>query len=430
MNKILRGRLLTFLRKPDNHNDTEAFDFLEDGYLSIKNGKITSRGQFSEFKFDEEHTNIEIIDHRPNIIMPGFIDVHNHFPQLRVLASYGTQLMDWLTNFTFPEEAKFSKSSHCNKFAKIFIQTLFNHGTTTSVSFGSVHQASVDSLFSEALAKNMCLIAGKVMMDRNAPKNVLDTPESSYRETKSLIEKWHKKERLKYAVSPRFCITSSARQLELAGALMKEFDDCYLQTHLSENKQEIALAMSLFPSSKDYLDIYAQHNLLGPKSLMGHSIHLSPREIYQMAETKTVAVHCPTSNLFLGSGLYNFVRLSDNGVRTAIASDTGGGTSFSMLQNLDAAYKIQQLQNYSLDPLTSFYWITLGNANALGLQNEIGSLESGRYADIVVLNSKATRLSADRLLDCNNLIEELFVVQTLGDDRFVEAVYVAGSRVK
>lgn len=430
MKKILRGRLFTFLRKPKNYEDTGAFEFFEDGYLLVENGKILSRGQFSQLKTIEKQIDIEIVDHRPNIIMPGFVDVHNHFPQLRVIASYGTQLLDWLKNYTFPEEKKFSKKTYCERYAKIFIQTLLNHGTTTSVSFGSVHPASIDALFSEALSKKMCVIAGKVMMDRNAPEGVLDTAVSSYDETKNLIEKWHKKGRLKYAVSPRFCITSSERQLELAGALIKEFDDCYLQTHLSENKKEIALAMSLFPSSKDYLDIYDRYNLLGPKSLMGHSIHLSQREISRMAETRTVAVHCPSSNLFLGSGLYDFLRFSKNGVRTAISTDTGGGTSFSMLQNLDAAYKIQQLQNFSLDPLTSFYWATLGNACALGLQSEIGSLEIGHFADLVVLDTKATDLSKARLFECGNIVEELFVLQTLGDDRFVSGVYVAGSRVK
>ena len=276
----------------------------------------------------------------------------------------------------------------------------------------------------------MCIVAGKVMMDRNAPNNVLDSARSSYDDSKSLIKKWHNKDRARYAISPRFGITSTREQLEMAGDLKKEFDDCYVQTHISENLEEIKLTLSLFPEHKNYLDIYGHYGLVGSKSLLGHAIHLTSYERSQMEEHKAVAVHCPTSNLFLGSGLFDLPDLKSRGVRTAIATDTGGGTSHSMLKTLADAYKIQQLRGYSINPLETFYWGTLGNARALRLHHEIGSLKRGNFADFVVLNSRASQLSEIRMQTCDSLIEELFILQTLGDDRYVESVYIAGKKQK
>lgn len=428
MKTVIRGRILTFKRAPIDSEDTDSYIYFDDGYVEIENQKISSIGLFSDFIF--ESPNCEYTDYRPNLIMPGFIDTHNHFPQLQVIASYGTQLLDWLKNYTFPEEAKFKNYNYAKLVAKNFINTLLDHGTTTSVSFCSVHVESVKALFEEAEKYNMCLISGKVMMDRNAPNSVLDNAQASYDQSKELISNWHQKKRARYAISPRFAITSSAKQLELAGVLASEFNDCYVQTHLSENIEEIELTLSLFPDRKNYLDIYMYHGLLGPKSLMGHSIHLDDYERRQMAETKAVAVHCPTSNLFLGSGLFDLAGFEQLSIRTAIATDTGGGTSFSMLRTLDEAYKIQQMQNHSLNPLQSIYWATLGNACALGLDNEVGSLKEGMFADIIVLDSRATALSNIRMETCENLNEELFVLQTLGDDRFIKAVYVAGIKYR
>ena len=428
MKTLIRGRILSFKRRPFSINDTESYLYFSDGFLLIKDKKIVALKAFGELP--ESWSDITYIDYRPNLIIPGFVDVHNHFPQLQVIASYGTQLMEWLEKYTFPEEAKFADHQFSEQTAKLFIKTLLNNGTTSSISFCSVHKESAEALFNEAEKYNMCLIAGKVMMDRNAPSEVLDTAQSSYDDTKNLIKKWHKKNRSRYAISPRFGITSTHEQLELAGALKAEFDDCYVQTHISENKAEIELTLSLFPERKNYLDIYIHYGLIGSKSLLGHAIYLDAYERAQMREMQAIAVHCPTSNLFLGSGLFDLVDLREKGVRTGIATDTGGGTSHCMLQTLADAYKIQQLRGYSLNPLESFYWATLGNSCALGMSDEIGSLQPGSFADFIVLNSRATKLSEIRMNKCESLTEELFVVQTLGDDRFIDSVYIAGEKQK
>ncbi len=428
MRTLVRGRILSFKYEPSSISDSESYVYFDDGFLLIENKKIVGVKAFDNLP--EDWSTLDFIDHRPNIIFPGFIDTHNHFPQLKVIASYGTQLMEWLAKYTFPEEAKFGDYKVAKQIAKQFLKTLINNGTTSTVSFCSVHRESAETLFMEAEKYDMCIVAGKVMMDRNAPNEVLDTPNSSYDHSKLLIDKWHKKKRARYAISPRFAITSTPEQLELAGALKAEFDDCYVQTHISENKNEIELTLSLFPERKNYLDIYIHHGLIGSKSLLGHAIHLDGYEKDQMCELQAVAVHCPTSNLFLGSGLFDLVDLKKRGVRTAVATDTGGGTSHSMLQTLAEAYKIQQLRENSLSPLEAFYWGSLGNACALGLNHEIGSFDIGRFADFIVINSRATELSAIRMKNCESLLEELFVIQTLGDDRFIESVYIAGKKWK
>ena len=289
-----------------------------------------------------------------------------------------------------------------------------------------MHPESVDAYFAEAVRRNMAMAGGKVMMDRNAPEAVRDTPQSSYDQSKSLIARWHGAGRALYAISPRFAITSTPEQMEMAGTLAAEHPDCYIQTHLSENHGEIALTRELYPWARDYLDVYERYGLLGPRSLFGHCIHLEDREKSAMAETGSIAVFCPTSNLFLGSGLYDEAGLRDLGVRRAIATDVGGGTNYSMLRSLDEGYKILQLRGQSLSPLNSFYWTTLGNARALGLEDKIGTLEMGTEADIVVLDSRATSAMALRMETVGTLSEELFVLQTLGDDRAVVETYSAG----
>ena len=428
MKTLYRARILTFERAPLSLVDEEAYSYYSDGYLLVENLKIVGLGSFESRP--AEAFDLPFVDYRPFLILPGFIDTHSHFPQMRVIASYGTKLMEWLEKYTFPEEAKFQKYDYAKMIARSFIETLIDHGTTTSVTFCTVHSASVDAIFEEANKKNMCMVAGKVMMDRNAPSRVLDDAQSSYDESKNLIEKWHKNRRAKYAISPRFAITSTPGQLEAAGTLYAKYDDCYLQTHLSENLNEISAAMSLFPERKNYLDIYNYYGLLGPKSLLGHCIHLDPYERSQMVETGAVAVHCPTSNLFLGSGLFDMDDFNQRGIKVAVATDTGGGTSYSMLSTLSQAYKIQQLRNYNFDPLQSIYSATLGNAIALGLEHEIGCLKKGAVADFIVLDSHATSVSRNRMETCQDLIEELFILQTLGDDRSVKAVYIAGSKAK
>jgi guanine deaminase len=293
-----------------------------------------------------------------------------------------------------------------------------------------VHKESAEAYFSEAARRNMRLIGGKVLMDRNAPEGLRDSPQSAYEDTRALIQKWHGKGRALYAISPRFAITSTDAQLAVAQALVSEHPECYIQTHLSENHDEIALAKSLFPWARDYTDVYERYDLLGPKSLFGHCIHLGPREVQALASSRSVAVFCPTSNLFLGSGLYDRDCLMRSGVRMAIATDVGGGTNYSMLRTLDEGYKVLQLRGQKLSPFSSFYMATLGNARALGLEHSIGTLKEGTDADIVVLDAQATPAMRLRYETVQSLGEELFLLQTLGDDRAVAEVYVRGAPMK
>ena len=371
------------------------------------------------------------IEHHPGkLILPGFIDLHIHLPQTKVIASYGAQLMEWLERYTFVEEARYADPAVAEKGATFFLDELFRNGTTTAVVYGSVHAQSAEALFAESARRGSAMIAGKVMMDRGAPEALLDTAQSSYDDSKALIEHWHGRDRQLYAVTPRFAITSTPAQLEAAGALLAEHEGVYLQTHLSENQAEIDYVRALYPDAEDYTGLYESFGLLGPRSLMGHCLHLSPREQARMAETRSVAVLCPTSNLFLGSGLADRQSLEANGVRTGLATDVGGGTSYSMLRTAAEAYKVEQLRGRPLPAHEALRWITRGNAEALGMEDQIGSIEVGRYADLVVLDSAATPAMSHRMERCESLEEELFVLLTLGDDRAVVATYIRGTNIR
>ncbi|SFL18711.1 guanine deaminase [Shimia haliotis] len=425
---LLRGRVLDFHSRPEGEADTAAYRYIEDGAILMKDGKIKAVGAYCDVA--AKATDAAVTDHRPNLLMAGFIDTHVHFPQVQVIASWGSQLLDWLNNYTFPEETRFESPVHCEAMAGHFYDLLLSHGTTTAVSFCSVHTASVDAYFSEAARRNMCMIGGKVMMDRNAPDALTDTPVSGYDNSKALIDKWHGKGRAHYAITPRFAITSTPEQMEMAGALVAEHPECFVQTHLSENHDEIAFTAELYPQAPDYLGVYESYGLLTPKTLLGHSIHLQPREIEVLAETQAKPVFCPTSNLFLGSGLFDDAGLRSKNIQNAIATDIGAGTSYSMLQTLNEGYKVLQLQNQKLHPLQAFHWITRGNAEVLGLADRIGTLEVGTDADIVVLNSRATPAMDLRMQCAETLSEELFVLQMLGDDRAIAETYVAGKAMK
>ncbi|RDW13845.1 guanine deaminase [Paracoccus thiocyanatus] len=420
MRQLIRGRTLSFYADPAETQ--AAFAYHQDGAVVVQDGKIVAMGDYAALR----EPGLAEIDHRPNLILPGFIDPHIHFPQVQVIASWGAQLLDWLNTYTFPEEARFGDQGHAPLMAEKFLDLLLSHGTTTAVAFCSVHPQSAEALFSAAEARGMAMIAGKVMMDRNAPESVLDTPQQGYDDSKALIAKWHRRGRQRYAITPRFAITSTPEQLQMAGQLVREHPDCHIQTHLSENRDEIAYTLELYPQARDYLDIYETYGLLSDKLLLGHSIHLEPREIARMAETGARAVFCPTSNLFLGSGLFDAAGLRAAGVVSGIASDVGGGTSYSMLQTLAEGYKVLQLRNQKLHPLAAFHWATRGNALALGMADRIGTLDPGSDADLVVLDSRATPAMALRMDRAETLAEELFVLQILGDDRAIAQTYVAG----
>lgn len=423
----LRGRLLWFVDDPDSVGGA-AHRYLEDGLLLIRDGLVLAAGPASAL-LSELPDGAEIIDHRPHLIMPGFIDAHLHLPQTQVIASYGAQLIDWLNRYTFVEEQKSADPAHAERQARFFLDELLASGTTTASIYGSVHPASVEALFAHSSTRNTRMIAGKVMMDRNAPAALTDTAESGYAESKALIARWHGKGRQLYAVTPRFAITSSPQQLAAAGRLAAEHPDCHIQTHINENRAEIALTAELYPDAVDYTAVYEHYGLLRANSLMGHCIHMTEREWAAFAAIGAVAVFCPTSNLFLGSGLFDWARARREGVRVAVASDIGAGTSYSMLRTLAEAYKVLQLQGQTLSAFAALHAITRGNAMALGLADRIGSFEPGREADLVVLDIGATRVMAHRLETARDLAEELFVLVTLGDERNVAATYVMGQRV-
>ena len=425
--KVLRGRILWFTADPRTAPEP-AHHYIEDGALLIEHGLVRQAGEAWPILASlPQGTQVE--DHRPHLIMPGFIDPHIHFPQTQVIASFGAQLLDWLQKYTFIEEQKFSDPAHCARNARFFFDELLRNGTTTAVAFCSVHAQSVEAFFAESQRRNTLMIAGKVLMDRNAPEALRDTAESGYEESKALITKWHKRGRQRYAIAPRFAVTSSESQLEAAGALAREHTDCHVETHLSENEAEIALVRELFPWSRDYTDVYAHYGLLGPKTLLGHCIHMSARERAVLADARSVAVFCPTSNLFIGSGLFDWRATTEAGVRIGVATDVGGGTSYSMLRTMAEAYKVLQLQGQNLPALQAFHAITRGNAEALGLQDVIGSFEPGRACDAVVLDSSATMAMRHRMATVRTLEEELFLLMTLGADRNVAATYVMGERV-
>jgi guanine deaminase len=424
--RALRGRLLWFVDDPATAGEA-AHRYVEDGLLVIVDGLVRAAGEARELLSTLPH-GAEIVDHRPHLIMPGFIDAHLHMPQTQVIASYGAQLMDWLNRYTFVEEQKLGEQGHPEKLVTFLLDELLANGTTTAVIYCSVHPHSAEAMFAASHARNTRMLAGKVMMDRNAPDALTDTAENAYTDSKALIARWHGKGRQLYVISPRFVVTSTPEQMAAAGRLAAEHPDCHVQTHINENRAEITLANELYPESGDYAGIYQHYGLLGPKSLMGHCIHMTDREWRRFAQTGAVAVFCPTSNLFLGSGLFDWARARAEGVPIAVATDIGGGTSYSMLRTMAEAYKVLQLQRQSLSAFAALHAITLGNAKALSLDHLIGSFEPGREADVVVLDPAAQRAMAHRLETARDLAEELFVLVTLGDDRNVVATYVMGER--
>ncbi len=426
--RALRGRLLTFRDDPATAGE-DAYSYIEDGLILLSGGRIAEMGEAAELlaRLPEGTA----VDHFPGgLILPGFIDAHIHFPQTQVIASYGAQLMDWLERYAFAEELRFAEPAHAAAVAGFFLDELARNGTTTAAVYGTVHPQAAEAFFTESHRRNTRMIAGKVLMDRNAPDGLLDTARSGYEESEALIQRWHGKGRQLYAVTPRFAITSTEAQLEAAGALLQEHPDCYLQTHLSENRREIETVHELFPWAESYTQVYERFGLLGARSLFGHCIHLSDQERRLLSESRSVAVFCPTSNLFIGSGLFDMAKAHDPilHLRVGLASDVGGGTSYSMLQTLAEGYKVLQLQHQNLPALLGFYWLTLGNARALGLDGTIGSLEPGREADLVVLDARATPAMAHRAERVETLEEELFLLMTLGDDRAVRATYIAGEK--
>ncbi|MCJ2376829.1 guanine deaminase [Vibrio sp. ZSDZ34] len=425
--KAFRASILHSIADPKDVSLEDSYQYYEDGLLVIENGLVQDIGAAKEV-FARQPKGLPVTVYKDKLITAGFIDTHIHYPQTGMIASYGEQLLDWLENYTFPEELRFKNPTYALQVAKLFLDELASNGTTTALVFGTVHKESVDVFFSEAEKRNLRMIAGKVLMDRNAPDYLTDTPQSGYSASKELIERWHGKDRLLYAVTPRFAPTSTPEQLAMVGKLLEEYPDVYLHTHLSENKKEIEWVLDLFPERASYLDVYDHYGLLHKRSVFAHGIHLSDCECQRLSDTNSSIAFCPTSNLFLGSGLFNLPRLESFGVKVGMGTDVGAGTSFSILQTMSEAYKVQQLQQLKLHPLKSLYLATLGGAKALDLDDKIGNLEVGKEADFVVIDLHATQLMRFRMNQARTLEEKLFVLMSLGDDRTVTQTFIMGEK--
>lgn len=399
-----------------------------DAIVVMSGGKITQFGSARTIQPQLPENLVVTECGKDSLILPGFIDSHVHYSQTQIIGAFGEQLIDWLNNTTFIAEQQFADKEHCRTVARVFLEECLRAGTTTASVFCTVYPQSVDAFFEQAEALNMCMIAGKVLMDRNAPKELCDTPQQGYDQSKKLIDKWHNKGRQLYSVTPRFAPTSSAEQMEMTGALWQENPGSYLQSHISESKAEIEWAKKLYPERKGYLDIYHHYNQLGRRAIYGHGIWLSEAELQLCHETGTAIAHCPTSNLFLGSGLFNLgnAKKAQRPVRVGLATDLGAGTSFSMLQTLNESYKVAQLNGNPLSAAHAFYLATRGSAEALYLEDKIGSIAPGMEADLVVLDMRSTPIIDYRMNFCESFEESLFIQMTMGDDRAIKATYIAG----
>ncbi|WP_213977737.1 guanine deaminase [Serratia marcescens] len=406
----------------------ERLRHIPDGLLLLNGGVIAWFGSWQQGEALLP-PGFAVTEYRDKPIVPGFIDTHIHYPQTEMIGAYGDQLLDWLNNYTFPTESRYGCERHADAMSAFFLRELLSNGTTTALVFGSVHPQSVDALFSQAQTLNMRLIAGKVMMDRHAPQALLETPEQSYRDTRELIERWHGKGRLGYAITPRFAPTSTPALLAQVQRLREEFPDVWLQTHLSENPQEVAWVKSLFPQSQSYLYVYHRYGMTGGKSVFAHCLHLEEQEWDCLCETRSAIAFCPTSNLFLGSGLFDLQQAWRKRVKLGIGTDVGAGTSFNMLRTLGEAYKVGQLQHYRLSAVEAFYHATLGGARALSLDDKIGNFDVGKEADFVVLDPAVTPLQQLRYANSATPAEQGFVLMTLGDDRNIYRTYVDGKVV-
>lgn len=396
------------------------------GAVVIEEGRIAAVGAAEDLL--AAHAQAEITDHGAALILPGFVDAHAHYPQTAIIASWGKRLIDWLNDYTFPEEMRLANPAYAAEIAGRYLDLILAEGTTTVLSYATSEMVSAEAFFEAAEARGMRAIAGKTCMDRNAPKALCDTAQRAYDESRALLQAWHGRGRLGYAITPRFAPTSSAAQLDALGSLWAEHPDCLMQTHLSEQTEELAWVGELFPEALDYLDVYERFGLIGPGAVFGHAIHLTDRERDRLAESGAALAHCPTSNTFIGSGLFDMglARLMPVG----LATDTGGGSSFSMLRTMAAAYEIAQLRGQALHPSELIWLATSGSARALRLGERIGRLAPGIEADLVVLDLASTPAIAQRADQAEDIWQALFPTIMLGDDRAVAQVYVAGRAVK
>ncbi|MBT3140992.1 guanine deaminase [Phaeobacter gallaeciensis] len=424
MQTLLKGRILSFSNSPFDGDPVAATQ--QDEALVISDHIIAAVGSFDDLR--AAYPQADVIDHGNRVILAGFVDAHVHFPQTAMIASWGKRLIDWLNTYTFPEEMRFADSAYAEEIANRYLDLTAAHGTTTMCSFATIHPASVDAFFTAAQSRGQRVVTGKTCMDRNAPEGLRDTAQSAYDQSKVLLGKWHGVDRLSYAITPRFSPTSTIEQLEAMGALWAEHPDCLMQTHLSEQTDEIEWVKSLFPDARDYLDTYESYGLLGGRGLYGHAIHLEQRERDRLREHDAALVHCPTSNTFIGSGLFDMAGLMADGHRIGLATDTGGGSSFSMLRTMAAAYEIGQLRGTPMHAAQLLWLATVGSARALHMDDVIGNIAPGKEADLVVLDLASTPAISQRSDRASDLWEAIFPTIMMGDDRAITEVWINGKR--
>ena len=430
MKTALRGAMLTFRDDPFTHALSACAVYEPDAIIVMANGLIDAVGPAADI-LPTLSADVPVTVWRDCVLLPGFIDSHVHYPQTEMIGAHGEQLIDWLNNYTFVAEQGFADKAHADEVADVFLREQHRNGVTASTVFCTVHPQSVDALFEAAARVNMRIMAGKVCMDRHAPDALLDTPQRAYDESKALIEKWHGRGRAEYVITPRFAPTSTPEQLDALGSLAQDFPTTLIQSHLAENIDELAWVRALFPSCAHYTDVYQRYGLLRPRALYGHGIHLSEAELDILSATGSAIVHCPTSNFFLGSGCFDLRRARDTRrpVAVGLGTDLGAGTSFSILQTLNEAYKAAQFHGFPLSAAQAIYLATRGNARALGLDDRIGAIEIGMEADIAVLDLMSTPLIAYRMKYARDWQDALFIQMTLGDDRAIAATYIAGQPV-
>jgi guanine deaminase len=426
--KLLLGQVLQFNGDPFGPDGPlAAVTYDRRGAVALRGGTILGAGDAEALI--AAHPQTARHDYGDALILPGFVDAHVHYPQTGIIASWGKRLIDWLNTYTFPEEMRFGDPEHASRIAALYLDTVLAHGTTSVCSFCTIHPQSVDAFFTAAEARGMRVVGGKTCMDRNAPQGLRDTPRSAYDDSKALLAAWHGRGRASYAITPRFSPTSTREQLAAMGALWGEHPDCLMQTHLSEQTDEVAWVADLFPEARDYLDTYEAHGLLGPGGLYGHAIHLTGRERDRLREVGASLVHCPTSNSFIGSGIMALDELCRAGQRVGLATDTGGGSNFGMLRTMAAAYELGQLRGTPLHPAQLLWLATEGSARALRMDDRIGTLAPGSEADIVVLDLGSTAAIAQRNARAGDIWEAVFPTIMMGDDRAVRSVWVGGREV-
>lgn len=424
---LLLGQTLRFTEDPFRAAPAACAAADSRGGVLIEGGRIAALGHGADLR--RAHPAAEVVDYGDALICPGFVDSHMHYPQTAMIASWGKRLIDWLETYTFPEEMRLADPDHARTIAGRCLDLNLAHGTTTVASFCTIHPHSVDALFEAAEARGMRVVAGKTCMDRDtAPEGLRDTAQSAHDDSAALIARWHGRGRAIYAITPRFSPTSTPGQLEALGALWSAHPDCLMQTHLSEQTDEIAWVRALYPRARDYLDTYEAFGLLGGRGLYGHAIHLEPREVDRLAEAGASVVHCPTSNTFIGSGLFDMAGLKARGLSVGLATDTGGGSSFSILRTMAAAYEVGQLRGTALHPAQLMWLATEGSARALHLGGRVGTLEPGAEADLCILDLASTPAIAQRAAEARDLWEALFPTIMMGDDRAVRDVWVNGVR--